>query len=217
MRRFPVAVAALVVFCLAAAASAQTARALGTIRDQSGRPIKGATIVALNAEAYPAQITSVSDERGRWAMIGLRTGLWRFIVQAEGYVPVDSSAQVRVGNTAPMSVTMARDPGPVPNALERDIQQQLTKAAALRDQGQLDQALAAYEGIRDRNPRLTSVNLAVAGLYRLKATRQDDASQRRLLLEQAIKSYTIALDADSGNERARAELASVRAEVEAIR
>src|SRR5687767_10632944 len=137
MRRHPLALAALVLFCAVASASAQTARAIGTIRDQNGRPIKGATILAVNPDAYPSQFTSVSDDRGRWAMIGLRTGTWRFLVEAEGYVRVDSSAAVRVGNMPPIAVTMARDPGPVPNALERDIQQQLTSAAALRDQGRL--------------------------------------------------------------------------------
>ena len=217
MRRFPLALAALVVFCMATAAAAQTARALGTIRDQSGRPIKGATIVAVNPDAYPSQVTAVSDERGRWAMIGLRSGNWRFLIEAEGYLRVDASTPVRSGTTPPLSITMARDPGPVPNALERDIQQQLTAAAALREQGRLDQALSAYEGIRDRNPRLTAVNLAMAAIYRMKAAQQADPAARRTLLEQAITSYTVVLEADAANERVKTELASARAEVEAVR
>jgi hypothetical protein len=36
------------------------------------------------------------------------------------------------------------------------------------------------------------------------------------MLEQAMQSYTAVLDADASNERARAELAAIRAEAQAV-
>ena len=40
----------------------------------------------------------------------------------------------------------------------------ITDAATLRDQGRFDQAIAAYEDIRSKNPKLTTVNLALDGV-----------------------------------------------------
>ena len=67
---------ATLALALAAAASAQTAgRITGTIKDPDGKPIKGATVRATN-DAVNARITSTTDDKGRFAMIGVRTGRW---------------------------------------------------------------------------------------------------------------------------------------------
>lgn len=217
MRSFAFAIAALAVLCVAAPASAQAARAAGTVRDISGRPLKGATVRAMNPDAYPPELAAVSDDKGRWAMIGLRSGTWAFRVEADGFTPVQASAQVRVAGTPPMAFVLARDPGPIPDALAPDIGQQLAAANALRDEGRLDQALAAYQDIRAKNPKLTVVNLVLADVYRKKAAQETDAAARRALLDRAIQSYNTLLETDATHERARSELDSTRAEAAATR
>jgi hypothetical protein len=212
IRRFPLAVAAVALVSLATPAVAQTARAMGSVRDVDGRPLKGATIRASNPDAYPPQITSVTDDKGRFAMIGLRTGMWRFVVESPGYLPVEASAAMRVAGVPPLVFTLARDPGPIPDALAKNIQQQLVAANTLRDEGRLDQAIAAYRDIRNRNPKLTSLNFAMAGAYRKKAALEGDPAARRALLDLAIASYTELLEAGVANERARSELESTRVE-----
>jgi hypothetical protein len=200
----------LALLLVAAPAVAQTARATGTVRDLTGKPIKGATIRAVNPDAYPSELVSTSDDKGRFGMIGLRTGTWRFLVDAPGFFRLDVNAPVRVGNSAPMQFALAKDPGPVPNALEKNVQQRLLDAATMRDGGQLDQALAAYQDIYAKNPKLTSVHFVVADVYRRKAAQTTDASARRALLDRAADAYTEVLKADDTNERARTELAAVR-------
>ena len=217
MPRLATAVAVFVSVCLAAPVFAQTARAAGTVRDTGGKPLKGATIRAINKDAYPSQIASSSDDKGRWAMIGLRTGTWTFIAEAPGFTPAQTPWPVRVGGTPPIGFVLARDLGPIPNALTKTIQQQIVAANALRDRGQLDQAIAAYEQVRDQNPKLSAMNLVVAGAYRQKAKQETDTSTRRTLLDRAIASYTTVLSSEPGNERAKTELASVRAEVAATK
>jgi hypothetical protein len=214
-RLFPIGSAALLALLLAAPLDAQTARAVGTIRDTNGRAIKGATIRAINKDAYPPEIASTSDDKGRWAMIGLRIGNWTFVAEAPGYFRLEAQSFVRTGAAPPMAFTLARDPGPIPGALDRNIQQQLSAANALRDQGQLDQALAAYQDIRAKNPKLTAVNLVVAGVYRKKAGLESDPAARRQLLDRAIDSYTEVLKSDATNTRAQAELEATRSEAAA--
>ena len=208
-------VAAVVLFTLIAApALAQSARATGTVRDTSGRPIKGAAIRALNPDSYPSEFTAISDDKGRWAMIGLRTGMWTFRVQADGFDPVEATTQARVAATPPLAFILARALSPIPNALVPNIQEQLDSARVLRESGRLDQALSAYQEIRTKNPKLTSVNLVVADIYRKQAAQERDAAARRALFDRAIASYTEVLKTDSTHERANAELASTRAEAQ---
>ena len=196
---------------LATAAAAQQARATGTVKDTSGKPIKGATVTAMNPDASPARIASATDDKGRWAMIGLKTGTWRFVAEAPGYVKVEANVPVRVAASAPLGFTMVHDPGPIPNALDRNIQQLIQDASTLRDQGRLDQALVAYQDIRTRNPKLTSVNLVIADLYRRKASQENDPTAKQGLLHQALDTYDLMLKNDATNERAIAERDAVRA------
>jgi tetratricopeptide (TPR) repeat protein len=195
---------------LAVAASAQ-GRAMGTVKDQTGKPIKGATVKATNPDASPSQFASATDDRGRWAMIGLRSGTWHFTVEAPGYFMVETNAPVRVAAAPPMQFALAKDPGPIPNALDRNIQQLIQDATAHRDAGRLDQALAAYQDIRTKNPKLTSVNLVIGDIYRRKAVQEADAAARRNLYQQALDAYDLMLKSDATNARALTESAAIRA------
>ena len=216
MARVPFTLAVVAALCIAASASAQTARSMGTVRDTDGKPIKGATIRATNPDAYPPQVVSTTDDRGRWAMIGMRIGTYAFVVEAPGFLPVQASANVRTAATAPLVFTMARDPGPVPGALPVNIQAQLSAANMLRDQGRFDQALNAYQEIRAKNPRLSAVNLVIGNIYRSRASQEADPAARRILLDRAMESFRAVLETDAGHERARRELESTRAEAEAV-
>ncbi len=212
-RGFQPAAAALVMFCLAAPAAAQSGRAQGTVRDTSGHPIRSAIVRAVNPAGHPSEITSTTDAKGRWAMIGLSSGEWRFFVEAPGFVSTNAALPVRVAGTPPVSFTLARDPGPLPGALDKNIQQLLTDANGLRDQGRYDQAISAYDDIRAKNPRLTSINLVLAETYRQKATQERDPAAKQALLTLALNSYGELLKNDAENERARAGLESTRAEL----
>lgn len=214
-RRVPLTLTLFALLALAASASAQTARASGTVRDTDGKPIKGATIRASNPDAVPPQIVAAADERGRWAILGMRIGTYTFRVEAPGHLPVQADAAVRTAASAPIQFTLARDPGPIPGALPSNIQAQLSAAHMLRDQGRFDQAISAYQEIRTKNPKLTSVSLVMAGVYRTRAAQESDPATRRALLARAIESYTEILKVDADNERATIELASTRAEAAA--
>jgi hypothetical protein len=212
-RRLPAAFIALVTaLCLAAPAAAQSGRATGTVRDQNGNTVRGAVIRADNPTAYPPSRTATSDDKGRWAMIGLASGEWRFTVEAPGYVVQNGSVMIRSAGVPPLTFTLVRDLGPLPDALDRNVQQQVSDANALRDQGRYDQAIAAYQDIRTKNGKLTTIHFLLADAYRRKAAREPDPAAKRSLLQLAMASYDEVLKMDAVNERARAELESTRAE-----
>jgi len=216
MSAFRIVVGVLLATFLSSAAFAQSARAMGTVKDTSGRPIKGATVRAVNRDASPSQITSTTDDKGRWAMIGLRTGPWQLTVEAPGFTPVQATAPVRVAATPPMGFALARDPGPVPGALDKNVIQSVSAANALRDRGQYDQALAAYQQIREQNPKLTSVAFVVASVYRKQAASEADPAARRALLDRAMSTYNQLLTDETLTARAKLELESTRSELQAL-
>src|SRR5262245_38257167 len=197
---------AVVTLVLAVAASGQTAgRITGTIKDPDGKPIKGATVRATN-EAVNARITSTTDDKGRFAMIGVRSGRWAVVAEAPNFVALQGTADVSSSNMPVLALTLQRDPGPMPGALSKTITDELAAAEALRSAGRFDDAITAYQGIQSKNARLTAVDLMLATLYREKATQEKDAAARQALLTRAIAAYTDFLKSDDTNLRARVEL-----------
>src|SRR4051794_1660649 len=91
------AVALLLTTVIPAALAAQgaAARVAGTVKDDSGKPVSGATITAANHDEAPATYTTTSDTRGRFGMLGLRRGVWMFTVEAPGFQAVRASGEVQ--------------------------------------------------------------------------------------------------------------------------
>jgi tetratricopeptide (TPR) repeat protein len=204
MRR--ILIFATLALALAAGASAQTAgRITGTIKDPDGKPIKGATVRATN-DAVNARITSTTDDKGRFAMIGVRTGRWVIVAEAPNFLPLQGAADVSSGNTPVLVLTLQRDPGPMPGALSKTISEDIAAADALRQAGRYDDAIAAYQSIQSKNARLTSVNLMLATLYREKAAQEKDGVAKQALLGRAMTAYNDLLKSDDTNARARVEL-----------
>ena len=197
---------AVLTLVVAVAASGQTAgRITGTIKDPDGKPIKGATVRATN-EAVNARITSTTDDKGRFAMIGVRSGRWIVVAEAPNFLPLQGTSDVSSSVMPVLALTLQRDPGPMPGALSKTITDEVAAAEALRGAGRFDDAIAAYQTIQSKNTRLTVVGLVVATLYREKAVQEKDAAARQALLARAITAYTDFLKSDDTNLRARVEL-----------
>ena len=68
---FDVIVAVALVVGSAAIAGAQVGRVGGVVKDDDGQPIKGATVSAENPDAPLGSFTATTDDKGRFAIIGL--------------------------------------------------------------------------------------------------------------------------------------------------
>ena len=208
MRRLHLFYAAIVVLCLAVPASAQTGRVGGLVKDTEGKPIKGATVKAQNPGASPSEFTATTDDKGRFSMIGLRSGTWKFIAEAPGFMPQEGNAPVRTigAPNPPLEFTLAKGAAAGPAALSKEVQAELKAADDLRNAGQFDQAITAYQGIKAKNPSLTMVNMVIAGTYRQKAAKETDKTARQAAFDQAIGAYQEVLKLDNANERAKIEI-----------
>jgi tetratricopeptide (TPR) repeat protein len=205
MRGLQFIVLTAVTMALASSAAAQSGRVTGTIKDAEGKAIKGATVRATN-DVVASTITSTTDDKGRFAMIGMRTGTWKIVVEAPDHVPLQGQAAVSAGLSPVLALVLQHDLGPMPGALAKSIGDDVAAAETLREAGRYDDAIAAYQGIQAKNARLTTVNLMLATVYREKAQQEKDAAARQALLGRAITAYSDLLKSDDTNTRARIEL-----------
>jgi tetratricopeptide (TPR) repeat protein len=208
MRRFQLIYAAAAMLCvvLAAPAAAQTGRVGGVVKDTEGKAIKGATVKAQNPGASPSEFTATTDDKGRFSMIGLRSGNWKFIAEAPGFLPQEGQAPVRTigAPNAPLEFTLAKGAAG-PAGLSKEVQTELKAADELRNGGKFDEAITAYQAVKAKNPSLTMVNLVIGATYRQKAAQEKEKAARQALYDQAIAAYQEVLKVDPNNERAKIE------------
>ena len=190
----------------AAGTSAQVGRVSGIVRDDGGQPVKGATVNAENPNIGPTTYTATTDDKGRFTIIGLRAGQWRFVAVAPGHAADATEMPVRFGSPNPAITFTLRKNGPGPsaplgNVSARDLQAQLAAADALYNGQKWDEAIAAYRAILSRTPMLSVINLQIAAAYRSKKD-----------YDNAIGAYNALLATDPDNERASVGIASVNLE-----
>jgi Tfp pilus assembly protein PilF len=192
--------AALVVSAVPAAA--QTGRVGGTVKDaQNGQPLKGATITAENPGASPSSFTATTDDKGRYSIIGLKTGTWKVTASAPGFQA--SSGQVPVRSLGapmpPVDFALAAGASGPAGALAgvntKELQGELQKAMDMANAGQHDAAIAAYQAILTKTPALTMINAQIAQVQRLKKD-----------YDGAIASYQKVIAADPNNDKAKIEI-----------
>ena len=195
-----VAMAALWIGVTAGAAEAQRGRMRGAVRDTSGESVSSALVKAEHPE-NTRSITTTTDDDGRFALIGLRLGTWRFTVEAPGFRPFQARIRIsaRGGSyffvlTPDVTITRKVVPstGLLAGVAAEDIQLELDTADTLYEAGQYDEAIEAYEAALARVPFLTTINLQIGHAYR----EQKEYSRARAAYEEVLRS-------DPTNEEAK--------------
>ena len=184
----------------AVSAQAIVGRVAGTVRDESGKPVAGATITATNPE-QALTLTATSDVKGRFGMLGLRRGVWVFAVAAPGFQKVSQAGEVQLGNqNPPLNVKLVRtptpQPGPLSNLSGSDIQTMIDAAEASVASGDLAAAINTYKDLLSKIPALTTGYLRVGALLEQKG----DAAG-------ALETYRQLAQLEPDNTRAAAAIA----------
>jgi Flp pilus assembly protein TadD len=189
----------LVLASLAVPVAAQTGRVGGTVKDEGGQPIKGATVMAENPSASPSSFTATTDDKGRFSIIGLRNGQWTFTAQAPGFTPESGKMPVQtIGSpNPPLAFTLKKGGAPAPvsalgSVAAKDLQADLSAAAQLFNAQKWDDAITAYRSILAKAPALSDINLQIAA-----------ASRNKKDYDGAIAAYNDILKTDPNNDRAK--------------
>src|SRR5262249_3097408 len=199
---------AVLVLAIAVSAAAQVGRVGGTVKDDRGNPIKGATVMAQNDTASPNSFTATTDDKGRFSIIGLKTGRWVFVASAPGF---ESSAPgaldvKTVGQpNPPLEFKLKKGSSGPTSALgslaAKDLQADLASADNLYNAQRWDDAIAAYRALMAKAPALRVINLQIAAAYRNKKD-----------YDSAIAAYNELLKADPNNDKAKIGVAMTNLE-----
>lgn len=195
-----VAVAAALV-ASALPAAAQTGRIGGTIKDGNGQPIKGATVLAENPNTSPSSFTATTDDKGRYSIIGLKSGTWKITASAPGFQPSAGQVPIRtIGQPMPpVDFVLAPGAPAAGGALAgvntKELQAELQKAEEMLNAQQYDAAIAAYQDMLTKTPALTMINMQIARAQRLKKD-----------YDGALASYQKLLAAEPNNDKAKIEI-----------
>lgn len=201
------AIAVLAAVCLPAPAVAQLGggRLAGVIRDDRGRPIRGATVTIESDAFYPKSFTGATDQKGRFSVLGLRRTTYTVTIRADGFESVAFEVAIPSMNaTVPIDLRLMRALAPAPpprlgGADAGKLQRSLDAAAALVTAGRTDAAIDAYRLILGETPALTSINLQLGYLFESRGDR-----------EAAIAAYDAALKSGAGVAVAGDALARLR-------
>ncbi len=162
----------LLVLLVAGQAAAQMGRVGGVVKNEDGQPIKGATVTIENSNIAQT-FTATTDDRGRFSIIGLRSGTWRFFAQAPGFSTNGGDMAVRMGAPNPpitfvLTKTGVANYGPLGGITSKELQDGIQQADTLFDAQKWDEAIAGYRSLISRSPALAMLNLQVAAAHRGK-------------------------------------------------
>ena len=190
--------AALCIVAFAGRVGAQTGRVGGVVKDEAGNPIKGATITAENPAASPSSFTATTDDKGRFSIIGLKSGGWSFSALAPGFAPEVGRINVSTigAPNPPLTFTLKKGgtAGPASalgGTAAKDLQSDLQTADLLYNAQKFDEAIASYRAIMAKAPALSVINLQIAAAYRNKKE-----------YDNAIAAYNDLLKVDPNNDKA---------------
>ncbi len=123
-------------------------RASGTVVDIDDKPIPGATVTLHLADEEGGPEPLATDDRGRWAALGLAAGRWRLTVEAKGFIRGDGTFEVAESGPGPRVDVQLRPldevtPGGPENP--QAVYAWLDKGNSLLAQGHPAEARAEYE------------------------------------------------------------------------
>jgi hypothetical protein len=189
--------AALLVLAAVAHAQAQVIRVAGTIRDDNGRPVRGAAITAENPDHTPPRLMTTSNDKGEFGFIGIRRGVWTMSVEAPGFESLQFRRPIGTGRQQSIDLRLVRTATPVSLPLDglkaSEIQQRIDRAESLASNGDLDGAIAAWRDVLAKVPALSSVHLRLGALYERKPDpERARAAYRQLLVLEPGNATAIA-------------------------
>ena len=108
-RKIPVLLALMLLPALAFAQAETTGKVSGTVKDETGNPVAGASVKVVSSALQGERTTTTSDT-GDFLMALLPVGAYSVTISAAGLQPVDVSFRLGVGQNVPLSVVLKKGP-----------------------------------------------------------------------------------------------------------
>ncbi len=186
---------ALTLLATTALAQMGTGRVSGTVKDQDGNPIEGATVTASAGDSARV-LEATTDDRGRWAILGFRSRTYDFSASAPGFMPYNYQAPMRqAGQNPDMDLVLERAQMGRSAGTGGGL---LAEAQELHTAGRFDEALVKYDEILAADPTVYQINLNRGAVLR-ELNRMDEAKA----------AYQIVLDQEPAHAGALVSMANI--------
>lgn len=186
------AAAVVFVLCLGSAFAQEglgRGRVTGQVLDESGAPVEGARVVAHSLQGT-AKLEGETDRRGRFAIAGFGSGMWRFEITGEGFAPVMVDREIRQLRTnPPIEVVLEKLTGLAALQADTGSQDLFAKGNAFFDEERYDEASRMFEEFAVAHPDVYQVRINIASSH-LKKGDLDKAEAEYLgVLETIMQTH----------------------------
>ncbi|MHB8054277.1 MAG: tetratricopeptide repeat protein [Candidatus Aminicenantales bacterium] len=156
----------------------------GLVTDESEVPIAGAKITAISTKSE-ARLEGVSDKKGRFSIIGLGTGLWRFVAQKEGYADASLDVEVfQLKQNPPLAIVLKK----AEVAVEAETGVPLIdQGNAALEQEKYDEAIALYRQFQAQSPDVYGVRVNIGTALMKKGELDAAEAEYKGVLEDVLR------------------------------
>jgi tetratricopeptide (TPR) repeat protein len=164
-------------------------RITGSVSDEKGTPIEGVLIVAQSTRSE-TKFDGRSDDKGRFAIVGLGTGTWRVTASMDGYQNSSVEMNVRqLSQNSPISFTLKKLSSMAAFAADKEALALFDQGNDLLSQGDYDEALRSFEAFAAKHPEIYQVRLNIGTCYLKKEEFDRAESEFKLVLDKVMEIH----------------------------
>ena len=164
-------------------------RISGVVSDENGAPVEDALVIA-ESQKGGTKLEGRSDNKGRFAIAGLGTGVWRITASKSGYVSSEVRMNVKqLSTNPPITFTLNKIKGIAAVTSDKESAALFEQGNSLLNQGNYEEALKVFEGFAGKYPEIYQVHLNIGTCY-LKAGELDKCqAEFQLVLDSVLAAH----------------------------
>jgi len=184
-----------------------TGRLKGEVLDENGNPIEDAKIVITSIKYQDLSFETISNIKGKWALIGFGSGMWRVSVTAEGYSPAYKDTDVKQLKKNPEIIIALKkiEQSAYLTSQDRSSLDLFNQGNKFFTEKKYDEAISAFEQFLEKYPESSQVHINIGNCY-IQKNELDNALQEFNKVLEGIKPEK---EDSRGNEIAAKAMAGI--------